>query len=117
MDKEGSGCVFLFFSAISLAILLIIDSVLLFGSIKQNIVALIVGIVFDALAILIIIVITVLHCSILAFSSMMWKFITLTSLTAIGFKLWTFLTVVGVLQELMLEIEPETSMRMSDLQP
>ena len=47
----------------------------------------------------------------------MWKFITLTSLTAIGFKLWTFLTVVGVLQELMLEIEPETSMRMSDLQP
>ena len=104
-------CALFITAAIILVILLIIDSVLLFASIKRNKVALIVGIVLGAIAILGLIILGIFFS--------IWKSIIGAILTAvlIAFKLWTLLIVVGALQEVMLEIKPETSMKMSDLQP
>ena len=105
------GCVVFITAAIILAILLIIDLVLLMGSTKRNKIALIVGIVLGAIAILGLITIGIFFS--------LGKNIVGAIFTAImiAFKFWTLLIAVGVLQELMLEIQPETSMIMYDLQP
>ena len=76
---------------------------------KQSCFALIVGIIFEALVLLSIIVISIIPISMAFFGSGIGiALITLTTI-GFGFKLWTFLTAVGALQEVMLE--------MSDLQP
>ena len=84
---------------------------LLFGSIKRHKVALIVGIVLGAIAILGLIVTGI--------------FFSLDEITIpaifiailIAFKLWTLLIVVGGLQEVKLEIKPKNCVKMSHLQP
>ena len=121
MDKEGFSCVFLWYFAIPcLTLLLIIDSVLFFGSIFQSKVILVIGMGFNAISILSFIGIVFLSISIaISPSNMNWESlgIAVTTLTIIGFvfKSWTFLTVIGALQEMMLEFEPDNSMNMSDL--
>ena len=99
---------------IILAILLIIDSVLLFGSITRQKVALIVGIVFSAIAILCLTIIAVI-----SFATLKVTLICVGIFTTIliAFKLWTLLIVVGSLQEVKLEIKPKNCLKMSDLQP
>ena len=105
------GCKLFIAAAIILAILLISDSLLLFGLIKGNNFFVMVGIVLGAIAILGLIILGIFFS--------IWKIIVGAIFTAIliTFKLWTLLIVVGALQEMMLEIKPETSMKMSDLQP
>ena len=120
MDK-GYFLGFLFIATFILAILLIIDSVLFFGSICRIKVVLIIGMGFDAIAILSFIGIVFLSLLMAQDSSNMWKFIgiAVSTLTTVGFgfKCWTFLTLVGALQEMMLGVEPDNSVNMSDLQP
>ena len=122
MDKEGFSCVILWFFAIPcLTILLIIDSVLFFGSICPECkVILIIGMVLNTISILSFIGIVFFSISFAkSASNSKWESvgIAVTTLTIIGFvfKSWTFLTVIGALQEMMLEFEPDNSMNMSDL--
>ena len=121
MDKEGFSCVILWFFAIPcLTILLIIDSVLFFGSICQSKVILIIGMVLNAISILSFIGIVFFSISFAkSASNSKWESvgIAVTTLTIIGFvfKSWTFLTLIGALQKMMLEFEPDNSMNMSDL--
>ena len=74
---------------------------LLFGSITRQKVALIVGIVFSAIAILCLTIIAVI-----SFATLKVTLICVGIFTAIliAFKLWTLLIVVGSLQEVKLEI-------------
>ena len=81
---------------------------LLFGSIKRHKLALIAGIVLGAIAILGLIVMGIF------FSLDESTIPAIFTAILIAFKLWTLFIVVGVLQEVMLEIKP-TSMKMSDL--
>ena len=83
------------------AVYMIVDALLLAGSIKRNKVALIVGLVLSAIVILGLVVLSLLFAIQFDETPIIKVFLILT-LSTIGFRLWTFLIGVGTLQEVML---------------
>ena len=84
-----------------IAVYMIVDALLLVGSIKRNKVALIVGLVLSAIVILGLVVLSLLFAIQFDETPIIKVFLILT-LSTIGFRLWTFLIGVGTLQEVML---------------
>ena len=84
--------------AIVFAIYMIVDALLLAGSIKQNKVALIFGLVLSGIVILGLVVLSAAFTIADRDLHIMLAF----TLPTIGLRLWTFLIGVGTLQEVML---------------
>ena len=97
-DMAGLGVAFCTIVAVILALLLIVDSVLLVGSIKQHKVTLIVGLVLDGIAIL------GLMPLLIYFGWTLWDmryFAVIWGSIIFVFKVWTFVIGVGAVQEVI----------------
>ena len=81
--------------AITNAIYMIVDTLLLAGSIMRNKVALIVGLVLSVIVILGLVVLIMLF-------AIKDEVIFIFTLSTMGFRLWSFLIGVGTLQEVMM---------------
>ena len=91
--------------AIVFAIYMIVDALLLAGSIKQNKVALICGLVLSRIVILGLVLWIPITVSFRDIDKDLFLQVSLVSaftLTSIGLRLWTFFIGVGTLQEVML---------------
>ena len=96
-DMAGLGVAFCTIVAVILALLLIVDSVLLVGSIKQHKVTLIVGLVLDGIAIL-----GLMHFFIyFGFWVSEMYFVGICGSIIFVFKVWTFVIGVGAVQEVI----------------
>ena len=81
--------------AITNAIYMIVDTLLLAGSIMRNKVALIAGLVLSVIVILGLVVLIMLF-------AIKDEVICIFTLSTMGFRLWSFLIGVGTLQEVMM---------------
>ena len=89
--------------AIANAICMIVDALLLAGSIKRNKIALIFGLVLSGIVILGLIILSAVITIInLRDDVTLYQGVLVFTLPTIGLRLWTFLISVGTLQEVML---------------
>ena len=82
-----------------IAVYMIVDALLLAGSIKRNKVPLIVGLVLSAIVILALVVLPIVFADETPFIGTVFLILTLST---IWFRLWSFLIEVGTLQAVML---------------
>ena len=102
----GVGCNLSITALVVSAIFLTTDALLLLGTLKQNKIVLIVGLVLN-----VIVTICTLVLLIWLIIASYWL-IPCVAFIAIAFRVWPFLTVVGILQELTMK---ENTMAMTDL--
>ena len=102
----GIGCSLSITALVVSAIFLTTDALLLLGTLKQNKIVLMVGLVLNSIA-----MIGTLVLLIWLIIASYWL-IPCVAFIAIAFRVWPFLTVVGILQELTMQ---ENTMAMTDL--
>ena len=105
----GIGCGLLIFASVLLAVLLIIDGLVLLGSMIQNKVVLIVALALQAIIILVLVAVGVYL--VYGFGPYFIPFFILS-----GYKLWTSIIGIGAVQELKLrKYQPVAPIKMYDL--